>query len=153
MLTGMRKVFFEYRDGYLQDTRDKVEQIRSAFAERCNDLDSRIKAIEDKADDFGFNVRQYVEKRMAEGDIELSDKQVKRCISERQIKEAAEEVLQDIDFSDDIQSALESLAGNGQLDDCFENSKFIQALYENEEFMRRLAYAMLDAVAEKRIRK
>lgn len=150
MLTGMRKVFFEYLDGYLQDTRDKVEQIRVSFSDRCNGLDSRLKAIEDKADNFSFNVRQYVEKRMAEGEIELNDKQVKRCISERQIKDAAEEVMQDIDFSDNIQSALETLAGNGQLDDCFENSGFIQALYENEEFMQRLAYAMLDAVAEKR---
>lgn len=150
MLTGMRKVFFEYIDGYLQETRGKVEQIRVAFAERCDGLDSRLKAIEDKADNFSFNVRKYVEARLAEGEIELSDKQVKRCISDRQIKEAAEAVFQDIDFCDDIQSALESMAGNGQLDDCFENSGFIKALYENEEFMQRMAYAMLDAVAEKR---
>ncbi len=85
MLTGMRKVFFEYLDGYLQETRDKVEQIRVAFADRCNGLDSRLKDIEDKSDNFSFNVRQYVEKRMADGDIELNDKQVRRCISDRQI--------------------------------------------------------------------
>ena len=116
-------------------------------------FEQRLKAIEGKADDFGFNVRKYVEERLGEGDFELSDKQVKRCISDRQIKDAAEEAIRDLDFADDIKDAIDSLAGNGQLDDCFDRSEFIKALHENEEFMNRLARAMLDAVAEKRIRK
>lgn len=129
----------------------------SALEEGVRNLAKAVEVIGEESqkmnEDKTFNVRKYVEARLAEGEIELSDKQVKRCISERQIKEAAEAVFQDIDFSDDVQNALEIMAGNGQLDDCFENSGFVKALYENEEFMQRMAYAMLDAVAEKRIRK
>ena len=131
---------------------DRVEALERSNVS-IDGFEQRLKAIEGKADDFGFNVRRYVEGRLCEGDFELSDKQVKRCISERQIKDAAEEVIRDLDLDEYISDAIGSLAGNGQLDDYFENSKFIQALYENEEFMKRLAMAMLDAVAEKRIRK
>jgi regulator of replication initiation timing len=109
--------------------------------DRVEDVDSKIKELNEPIEKRIFDVRNYVEERLSEGDvpIKLTSEQLRDALDDRSMEKFVEEAIGEIDLTDEVKDAIETLCNSGSLDDAFSDPKVIRAMTEDERFMANLA--------------
>lgn len=137
----------------LQEVEGRTLGALSSFRTAMNGMIDRISNLEAKVDKIGkpiddliFDVRNYVEERLSEerlseGDvpIKLTSEQLRDALDDRSMEKFVEEAIGEIDLTDEVKDAIETLCNSGVLDDAFSDPKVIRAMTDDERFMSNLA--------------
>ncbi|HPC48160.1 MAG TPA: hypothetical protein PLW83_08940 [Deltaproteobacteria bacterium] len=128
-------------EGKAQQALFKFKGVMDVLIDRVAAVESKVDKIGKPIDDLIFDVRSYVEERLSEGDvpIKLTSEQLRDALDDRSMEKFVEEAIGEIDLTDEVKDAIETLCNSGSLDDAFSDTKVIRAMTDDERFMSNLA--------------
>lgn len=123
---------------------DHIHGLLSKMKDRITVLEAKVEEINKPFEEKMFDIRLYVERRLSDGDVpvRLTADQILKVLDKTNIQSMVEQEIRDIDFSEEITDAIDTLRDHGQLDDAFSDPKVIRQMAEDEEFMKNLASAL-----------
>lgn len=144
----LKEIILALIEDRIRQSEEKALKALKEFQSALNILIDRVVAAESKIKELNepieeriFDVRNYVEERLSEGDvpIKLTSEQLRDALDDKTMERFVEEAIGEVDLTDEVMDAIKTLCNTGSLDDAFSDPEVIRAMAEDERFMANLA--------------